>query len=105
MLSPTVTIIGVLAGGAVALIIGAWTYLTLKRRGIGEVLAATGSGLATTLVASVVFIVLHVQKWFGPETSWGFSVFLGFCAGICQAVLYRGDMLVPRSADDDERGA
>ena len=105
MLSPIVTILGLVFGVGFASTTGAWTFRTLKRRGIGEILAATLCGLATTVVASVAFVALRIHLWFGPETNWGFSVFLGVCTGIWQAVLHRRDLLIFPAAKDDERGA
>lgn len=105
MLSPIVTIIGLVFAIGFASTTGSWTFRTLKRRGVGEILAATVCGLAATVVTSVVFIALRIHLWFGPEMDWRFSVFLGVCAGIWHAVLHRRDRLSSRATNDDERGA
>jgi len=105
MLSPIVTIIGLVFAIGFASTTGAWTFRTLKRRGFGEILAATVCGLAATVVAAVVFIALRIHLWFGPEMDWRFSVFLGVCVGIWYAVMHRRDGLIPRTTNDDERCA
>ena len=98
-------VVGVLVTMSAGFFVADWSYRTLKRGHASELIAATVSGLGITVVTSIGFLLLKVhQWWFGPETSWGFSVFLGFCAGLCQAVLFRGG-LAPRRADEDERGA
>jgi hypothetical protein len=105
MLSPILTIIGLVFAIGFASTTCAWTFRTLKRRGFGEILAATVCGLAATVVAAAVFIALRIHLWFGPETDWRFSAFLGVCVGIWYAVMHRGDGLIPRTSHDDERGA
>ena len=99
-------VVGILITMSAGFFVADWSYRALKRGHTSDLIAATVSGLGITVVASVGFLLLKVhQWWFGPETSWGFSVFLGFCVGLCQAVLFRGGLLEPRGTGDDERGA
>ena len=105
MFSPILTIIGLVIGVGVAAHTGGSTYRALKRRSQSEILAAIGDGLATTVVASIAFTVLRIHLWSGPETSWRFSLFLGLCTGIWHTVMHRGELIVPRRANNDERGA
>jgi len=64
-----------------------------------KLVASIVAGVVTTLCASVAFIVLGVHQWLGgPETSWGASVFLGSCIGICQGVLFKHRPLPPAPA-------
>jgi hypothetical protein len=81
-------IIGTIAGQ----ICGADVYRRIISRATSDrsLQAAIGSGLATAACSSVVYIVLGVHDWLGgADSSWGVSVFLGICMGICQAVLLR----------------
>jgi hypothetical protein len=58
--------------------------------------AAWAAGLVTTVVASAIYIPFGVHTWIGGNgTSWGMSVFLGLCAGVCQGMLFRGRPLRP----------
>jgi uncharacterized membrane protein (DUF2068 family) len=62
-----------------------------------ETRATAAAGLVTTVIASAIYIPLDVHTWVGGEgTSWGASVFLALCMGICQALLFRGRPLRPR---------
>jgi hypothetical protein len=83
---------GFILGSVIAQFAGAWVYHASKKRlAVGELLAALGAGLATTVVASAVYIPLHAHEWLaGPGASWEISVFLGLCMGIAQGVLFRG---------------
>ena len=90
-------IIGTLAGQ----LSGAWVYWRIRGNtpepSTREFDAAWAAGLVTTVVASAVYIQLGVHTWVGGAgTSWGMSVFLGICAGICQGILFRGRPLRPR---------
>jgi hypothetical protein len=81
---------------------GAWAYGRIRGGGPEpaphEVLAAVAAGLTTTLVSSVVYVPLGVHIWLaGEHTSWGASVFIALCMGICQAVLFKGRPLARRS--------
>ena len=86
---------------------GAWTYLKLHesdsiqlRR---EWIAASASGFATALVASLIYLALGLHKQLEPTMSWGASVFFGVCFGICQGALFRGRPLrrgPPTDPDD-----
>jgi ABC-type Co2+ transport system permease subunit len=96
--------VGVLSfviGTIVGQFCGAAAYRRIARNpGPRNKLAASiVAGLVTTLCASSVFVVLGVHQWLGgPETSWGASVFLGICIGICQAVLFKHRPLPPLPA-------
>ena len=83
---------------------GAWTYLKMKgsssSRWRREWVAASMGGLATTLVASVIYLAFGLHKQLSPPMSWGASVFLGACFGICQGVLGRGRPLRRRPPRD-----
>jgi hypothetical protein len=84
-------IIGTMAGQ----FSGAWVYWQIRGTGPGpamrETYAAAAAGVVTAVVASAVYIPLGVHTWVGGNgISWGASVFLGMCMGICQAVLFRG---------------
>ena len=84
--------IGFIIGSVIAQLAGAWAYHASKKRlAFTTVPAAIAAGLATTLLASILFIVFHVHDWLGgPGASWGNSVFLGLCMGILQGALFRG---------------
>ena len=83
---------GFILGSVIAQFAGAWAYHTSKRRlAFSELPAAVVAGLVTTVIASIIYIPLHVHDWVaGPGSSWGSSVFLGLCMGIIQGVLFRG---------------
>jgi len=84
--------IGFIVGSVIAQFAGAWAYhASRKHLAFTEIPAAIAAGLATTVLASILFILLHVHQWLaGPGASWGNSVFLGLCMGILQGVLLRG---------------
>lgn len=90
-------VLGTLAGQ----IAGAWVYWRVRASRepvVHEFQAATAAGIATTIVASALYIPLRVHTWIGGEgTHWGASVFLGLCMGICQGALFRGRPFGPRS--------
>ncbi len=91
--------LGFLLGTVLGQVAGAAAYMQAKTRfGFRELPAAIAAGLATTIVASVAFLVLRVHEWFGsdPEASRGISVFVGVCLGIMQGVLFRGRPLARR---------
>ena len=96
--------VGIFALGTLAgQVTGAWVYRRV--RGVGtvpkshELYAATSAGLVTTVVASLVFLPLGLHKWLGSQGStWPASIFIGLCIGICQAVLFRGRPLAPRTS-------
>jgi len=73
---------------------GAGTYVKIKDssspRWGREWVAASAGGLATTLVASLIYLALGLHKQLFPPMSWGASVFIGVCWGIYQGVLGRG---------------
>jgi len=71
---------------------GAWTYWKVHealfpqpRR---EWVAASAAGFVTTLVSSLIYLAFGLHKHLA--SSWGASVFLGLCFGICQGALFRG---------------
>jgi len=84
-------------GIGVSLVAGAWTYWKIRGEELPDLWRETRArilaGLATTVVSAAIFIALAVHKYFGNEVPWTFSIFLGFCAGICEGVLYRGQAL------------
>jgi len=84
--------IGFIIGSVIGQLAGAWTYHASKKRlAFTELPAAIAAGLATMAVASILYILWHVQDWLaGPGASCGASVFLGLCMGILQGVLFRG---------------
>jgi hypothetical protein len=63
----------------------------------------TAGGLATTLVASVIYLAFGLHKYLNPPSSWGASLFWGLCFGIVQSVLFRGRPLqrTPPTDPDD----
>ena len=86
---------GFIIGSVAGQFAGSWAYW----RALGgrpsatrsEWVAATVAGLVATVVASVIYIPLGVQSWLlGEGASWGVSVFLAVCMGLCQGVLFRG---------------
>ena len=83
---------------------GAWTYLKVQGssspRWRREWVAATAGGLATTLVASLIYLALGLHKQLDPQMSWGASVFFGLCFGIAQGVVGRGRPLRRRPPHD-----
>jgi hypothetical protein len=79
---------------------GAWVYWQVRGNPAGAVARwideAMAAGLVTTIVASAIYIPLGVHTWLGGDgASWGESVFLGLCMGICQGLLFRGRPLRP----------
>lgn len=84
-------IAGFILGTVAGQFAGAWIYGRIHGP---ELLAASAGGIVTTIVASLIYIPFGVHTWLGGEgTSWGASVFLGFCMGICQVLLFRGPPL------------
>jgi len=82
----------------VSLLAGDWTYWKIRGESLAgpwlETRARIVGGLATAAVGGVLFSALGVHKYFfGKETPWTFSLFLGLCVGIYQGVLYRGRLL------------
>ncbi len=90
---------GFVLGSVLAQFLGAWAFLTAKRRfGFREVPAAIISGLATTVVASVAYTIMRVHEWLaGPGANWGVSVFLAACVGLTQGFLFRSRPLAPHA--------
>ena len=94
---------GFVLGTVAAQFAGAWVYLHVRgdalvttTRGI---LAASAAGLVTGVIATAIYIPLGVHTWLGgPGTPRFTSAFVGFCAGLCQAVLLRGRPLRRRGA-------
>ena len=84
--------IGFIVVSIIAQFVGAWAYHASKKHlAFTEVSAAIAAGLTTTVIASILYILLHVHDWLaGPGASWGSSVFLGLSMGILQGVLFRG---------------
>ena len=92
---------GFIFGSLAGLFSGAWVYghvgddspVTVKH----QLRAAAAAGLVTTVIASAIYIPLRVHIWVGGDgTSWGASVFLALCMGICQGILFRGRPLSHR---------
>jgi len=81
----------------VSLFAGAWAYWKIRGESLAgpllETRARIVAGLATAAVCGALFVALGVHKYFGNETPWTFSLFLGLCGGICEGVLYRGRLL------------
>ena len=96
----------ILIGLVPAQLVGAWTYIRVKRssspRWRREWVAATACGLATTLVASVIYLALGLHKQLEPQLSWGASVFWGLCFGIVQGALFRGRPLQRKPPTDPD---
>ena len=73
---------------------GAWAYWKAHGSTSPQIrrewVAATVSGLVTTVVASVIYIAFGLHKQLPGGSSWGASVFFGLCFGICQGALVRG---------------
>jgi hypothetical protein len=96
-----VGVAGFLLGTAVGQLAGAWLYWRVRASHeliAREFQAATAAGITTTVVASALYIPLHVHSWIGGEgTPWAASIFLALCMGICQGALFRGRPLGPRS--------
>lgn len=96
----------------VSLFAGDWTYWKIRGESLPgpwlETRARIVAGLATAAVCGALFSALGVHKYFGQETPWTFSLFLGVCGGICEGVLYRGRLLgrfhpnAQRPAADDD---
>lgn len=78
---------------------GGWAYRVGKKKlALSEPGAAIGSGLATAVVASSLYILFHVHEWIGGNGgSWGVSVFIAMCMGIVQGALFRSRPLEPRA--------
>ena len=81
----------------VSLFAGDWAYWKIRGESLAgpwfETRARIVAGLATASVCGALFTALGVHKYFGNETPWTFSLFLGVCGGICEGVLYRGRLL------------
>jgi hypothetical protein len=83
---------------AVSLHAGGWAYWKIRGESLAgpwlETRARIVAGLATAAVCGALFAALGVHKYFfGHETSWTFSLFLGVFVGIFEGVLYRGRLL------------
>ena|SRR2546425_1871391 len=86
---------GFIIGSFVSQFAGAWAYWWVRGKDSSSTapqwLAATAGGLAYTVVASAIYIPLHVHTWLGGEgTSWGASVFIAVCMALVQAILLPG---------------
>jgi hypothetical protein len=83
---------------------GAWAYRKAHRSASAQIrqewVSATVSGLVTTVVASVIYLAFGLHKQLAGGSSWGASVFMGACFGICQGVLGRGEGRPPKDPDD-----
>ncbi len=82
----------------VSLLAGDWAYWKIRGESLAgpwlETRARILGGLATAGVCGVLFSALGVHKYFfGNETPWTLSLFLGVCVGIYEGVLYRGRFL------------
>jgi hypothetical protein len=78
------TLAGQLCGGVV------YSRVSATERPLRRLAASIAAGFATAASASAVYVAFGVHRWLnGPESSWGPSLFLGVCMGICQAVLFR----------------
>jgi len=91
-------IVGTIAGQ----LAGSWTYWRVRGTGPTpthpEWWSATAAGLVAAVAAAVLYLALNVHIWLGGVgSSRGLSLFLALCMGICQAVLFRGRPLRPRT--------
>jgi hypothetical protein len=85
-----VGVLGVVIGVMAGQLCGAFIYQRINTRPGRKIIASVAAGLVTVLCASPVFIAFSVHRWLaGPEASWGASVFLAVCFGICQGVLFK----------------
>ena len=90
--------VGFIIGMLGAQFAGSWAYWRV-RANRPEWLAASAAGLVATIVGSLIYIPLHVHDWLGGQgSSWGLSIFMALCVGICQGALFKGRPLRPRSA-------
>ena len=81
-------IIGTVAGQLCGAVV--YSLVNASERPLRRLAASISAGLATAACASAVYVLFGVHRWInGPESSWGPSVFLGICIGICQGVLFR----------------
>jgi len=85
---------GFIIGSVAGLLSGAWVYEHFRRdskMSLGHQLrSAAAAGVMTTLIDSAIYVPFRVHVWLGGEgTSWGASVFLALCMGICQGILFR----------------
>ncbi len=93
--------LGFIVGALAGMFAGSWVYWRVRGTSSPptrpEWLAATAGGLVAALVASVIYIRFQVHIWLGGVgTSPGASLFLGFCSGLMQGVLFRGRPLARR---------
>ena len=92
---------GLVIGTVAGQFSGAWVYRRVRGNSPGpwsEFDAAWAAGLVTTAVASAIYVPLGVHTWaLGSDASWGMSVFLALCLGICQGMLFRGRPSGPRA--------
>jgi len=81
----------------VSLFSGDWAYWKIRGESLAgpwlETRARIAAGLATAAVCGALFSGLGVHKYFGQETPWTFSLFLGVCGGVYEGVLSRGRLL------------
>lgn len=94
--------IGFIIGSAAGQLCGAWIYRLLRSSGrppdVGRAAASTAAGLVTTVVSTGIYIPFGVHTWVGGDgTTWGASIFLAVCMGLCQAILGRGRPWSPES--------
>ena len=91
---------GFIIGTLAAQLAGSWIYWQIRSPEASpprsEWVAGGAAGLMAALVASAIYIPLGVHTWLGGEGStWGLSIFLGVCIGICQGALFRGRPMGP----------
>ncbi len=96
-MSTSLQVAGLLIGTMIAQLAGARTYWWVRAKtgtsSGSEWLSAISAGFVTTLGAAIVYIPLRLHNLL--DSSWGASVFLALCVGICQGALYRGGRLRP----------
>jgi hypothetical protein len=87
----------IFVAGSLSVGIGAAAYWKIRGEELPDVWRETRAcivaGLTTTVVSGGTWAILGVHKFFGDETSWTLSVFLGLILGILEGVLYRGRAL------------
>jgi hypothetical protein len=84
---------GFIIGTLAAQIVGASVYRRLvavsQPKRLAAPIRALLTGLVTGVVATAVYIPLHVQEWISGNSDWRVSAFLGLCIGTCQALLFK----------------
>ena len=100
-------VLGLVPGQVAGAITYRRVFKKLSKRTGQHIIAASGSMLVTTVVATPLFVLFGVPNWLTHDTTndWRVALFTAFCFGIVQGFLMRDRPQLSRvtaKADDSE---